>query len=163
MANYQFTRRQHFLPMDPNKLLFADNSPDSSLFVGDTIFTANGAGTTTTLVGANADPSVPTNVVRIGEKAMLYDSTNTLKDYTVFRITAVTVGASTTVTFSPAASGATASGDYFKLVSAQQYSDLSDLDYRLAQLAPTEYTADRLQAMTSREKTFALHTLINGV
>jgi len=61
---------------------------ESRVVAGPVIFTANATGTTTTIVGANAAPGTPTNVVRIGEEFKLFNvTTNTLKEETVFSST----------------------------------------------------------------------------
>lgn len=91
--------------------------------------TANAAGTTTTLVCA----STAVSGVSVSDYFQLKNSTGTLKEYTVFRVTGVsTVGATTTITFVQAAepgSGvvgggaqvATASGDVYGAVPIDLY------------------------------------------
>lgn len=124
---------------------------------GPIVFTTNAGGTTTTLVGANADPSTNTNVMRIGDRFKLFNSSNVLKQETVFTVTAVAVAGSTTVTFTPAAATATASGDRIREVGLG-YSN-SEKDSRLTTLG---YTAARLALMTENDKDYALRTLDDG-
>jgi hypothetical protein len=78
------------------------------------IVTANAAGSTTTMVCSNAEAIY----IEVGMVLDLYDNTDTLKaggtGKVVTNIQRDTPGAgSTTITFSTAATGATASGDYF--------------------------------------------------
>lgn len=118
---------------------------ESHLVHGRTAFTANGAGTTTTIVGANAAPGTnDNNVVRRGEKFKLFTSAGALKEEKVFEITTIAVGASTTVTFAPAAAVATASGDFLKLVATDHLKSMDDLDTRLLALGFTQAYIDKL-------------------
>lgn len=118
------------------------------------VFTANGAGTTTTIVGANAAPQTnDNNVIRRGDKFVLYNSTPALKQETVFTVTGVAVGASTTVTFSPAASGATASGDTARFLGLNDLRDEQSLDARLLTLG---YTQTQVNSMTQNDKIYAV-------
>lgn len=124
-----------------------------------TAFTANAPGTTTTLVGANATPGAAnTNVIRVGERFRLFAAGAALpKQETVFTVTAVAVAASTTVTFSPAANGATVSTDVAKLVDSDPYSDMAALDSALLAInGGNSYTAARLNQMTANDKIWAL-------
>lgn len=130
---------------------------ETRVVAGPVIFTANATGTTTTIVGANAAPATPTNVVRIGEEFKLFNvTTGTLKEETVFRITAVAVAGSTTVTFTPAAAVAPISGDTMKLVGySNQYSS-AEKDRRLAELS---VSAARIALMTDNDKDYQLRVL----
>src|SRR6266536_697267 len=85
-------------------------------------FVANGAGTSTTIVGANAQATATS--LKIGDRVRLYVAANTLKDTLVFTITNIVVAGSTTITFTPATTGAvaTASTDYIS-----QSNDISDI------------------------------------
>lgn len=125
---------------------------------GSAVFTANAGGSTSTIIGANADPTtgiVGTNVVRIGDEFKLFTSGNVLKQETVFRVTGVAVAGSTTVTFTPAATVATVSGDIMKLVGlSNQYSN-GEVDRRLAQLG---FTAARITTMTENDKLYQIRT-----
>lgn len=124
--------------------------------------TANAAGTTTTLVCANATPgteTATTNVVRIGDNFRLYTAAGALKEETVFTVTAVAVAASTTVTFTPAAAVATASTDIARMVGLDAIEDNESLDAALTKLASTTYTAAVLRAMNQNDKVFALRHL----
>ena len=130
---------------------------NSHMSLGPTVFTANAGGTTTTIVGANAAPGTnDTNVIRRGEKFRLFNSSGVLKEETVFEVTTIAVGASTTVTFSPAAAVSTASGDFAKLISVDPIMDEENLDSRLTALNPTSYTTARLNQMTTNDKIFAI-------
>ncbi len=124
--------------------------------------TANGAGTTTTLVCANATPGVEgatMNVARIGEAFRLFTAAGVLKEETVFTVTAIAVAGSTTITFTPAAAGATASTDVARLVGSDGIDDSASLDNTLTALAPTTYTASILNQMTENDKVFAIRSI----
>lgn len=122
---------------------------------GVALFTANGAGSTTTIVGANAAPGTDdTNVIRRGEKFRLFNSSGVLKQETIFTVTNVAVAGSTTVTFSPAATGSTASGDIARQVGFVDVASQSTLDARL--LAAGGYTQAQLDSMTENDKVFAV-------
>ena len=130
---------------------------DSILAVGKTIFTANDAGTTTTIVGADATLATGVNVVRVGEKGKLFNSSAALKEETTFTVTGVaTAGSVTTVTFTPAAAGATASGDTFRKVGYEDADDLASLDTRLNAIDGTAYSAKHLRIMSLNDKRYAL-------
>lgn len=120
-------------------------------------FVANGAGTTTTIVGANAAPGTnDNNVIRRGDEFVLYNSTPALKEETVFTVTGVAVAGSTTVTFTPAAAGATASGDIARFVGLVDYKDEADLDARLGTLGG--WYANGVNIMNQNDKIFAIRT-----
>ena len=142
--------------VDKRRLGSGTGDFESRVVTGPTIFTANGAGTTTTIVGANAAPATATNVARIGDEFKLFNSSNVLKQETVFRVTAVAVAGSTTVTFTPAASGATASGDYYRLVRSDDLSSTGNMDRRLTVLG---VSAANLAKMTENDKAYMLRTL----
>ncbi len=127
---------------------------DTHVSRGTAGFTANASGTTTTIVGANAAPGTnDVNVVRRGEKFRLFNSSGVLKEETVFEITSIAVAASTTVTFSPAAAVATASGDVARLVDLFNFQDEETLDSRLIALG---YTQATINAMTQNDKVYAI-------
>lgn len=122
-----------------------------------TAFTANGAGSTTTIVGANAAPGTnDVNVIRRGDRFVLYNSTPTLKQETVFTVTAVAVAGSTTVTFSPAANGATASGDIARFVALDSIADEQSLDSRCLAAGATQ---SQINQMTQNDKVFFIRTV----
>lgn len=124
--------------------------------------TANGAGTTTTLVCANATPgteTATTNVVRIGDQFRLYTAAGALKEETVFSVTGVAVAGSTTVTFTPAAAANTASTDVARLVGLDGIEDNESIDSALTKLASGTYTAAVLRQMNQNDKVFALRHL----
>lgn len=137
---------------DPRRL--SKDDFESRLTSGKTVFTANAAGTTTTIVGANAAPGTnDNNVIRRGEKVKLFNSAGTLKEEKVFEVTTIAVGASTTVTFAPAAAAATASGDFMKLVTTDHLKSMEDLDARLVALGFTQAFVDK---MTLNDKLFQI-------
>lgn len=120
------------------------------------VFTANATGTTTTMVGANADPTtgvMGTNVVRIGDEFKLFTSGNVLKQETVFRVTAIAVAGSTTVTFTPAANTAPVSGDVMKLVGVMNQYSINEKDRRLVQLG---FSAARIATLTENDKDYQI-------
>src|SRR5688500_18526944 len=124
---------------------------------GTAVFTANGAGTTTTLVGADAAPGTnDNNVIRRGEKFRLFTSAGVLKEETVFTVTNVAPAAgTTTVTFTPAAATATASTNVARLVDINQYMDEDSLDDRLLVLG---YSQSTINQMTQNDKIFAIRS-----
>lgn len=124
---------------------------ESRMVMGPAAFTANASGTTTTIVGANATPSTDTNCLRLGDEFKLFTSGNVLKQETVFRVTAIAVAGSTTITFTPAASVATASGDQCKEVGIGLSS--GELDRRLVALG---FSAARVATMTENDKVYQI-------
>jgi hypothetical protein len=130
---------------------------ESRMTSGPVVFTANATGTTTTIVGANAAPGTPTNVVRIGDEFKLFNvTTGTLKQEVVFRITAVAVAGSTTVTFTPAAATAPISGDTMRLVRTDDLASSANMDRRLVALG---LTAARVALMTENDKVYQIRIL----
>ena len=129
-----------------------------SRHVGDVLFTANAAGTTTTIVGANATVG-GANTIRVGEKVKLFNSSGALKEEKVFKVTAVAAAASTTVTFSPAAAVATASGDMLKAVTDADFQDNDTLDSALKTFNGTLYSQANLDKMTQNDKVYALRLI----
>lgn len=153
-------RRSGVLGAEPDSLVTIDNTA-----AGTAIFTANAAGTTTTLVGANADPSTGTNVVRIGELFKLF-AAGAEKEDTTFEVTAVAVdtpgAGSTTVTFTPAAAEATASGDEARLLDVFSILDETALDSLLTDINSTSYTTSRLTLMTQNDKVWAIRQEVDS-
>lgn len=141
--------------VDKRKALSA--SADASTHIRGrrlTVFTANGAGTTTTIVGANAAPGTnDANVIRRGDKFVLYNNTPALKQETVFTVTGVAVAGSTTVTFTPAANGATASGDTARFLTLDSIMDEQSLDARLLAIG---YTQSQINQMNQNDKVYAV-------
>jgi hypothetical protein len=127
---------------DPRRNQDSSKVDSSSHLIGQTIFTANGAGTTTTLVGATAANG--TNAVRPGERGIVYRAGVPLDDGKVVTISGVATGASDTVTFSPALAEATANGDVLKTVTPVAYVDNDSLDERLIALGFTQAYVDSL-------------------
>jgi hypothetical protein len=118
-----------------------------------TIFTANGAGTTTTLVGAAANLTTSLNCARIGERFVLVTSAGAVKENTVFTVTAH--NGTTTITFTPAAAASTASGDKAVLVSGNAYTDNASLDQKLLAIGGV-YTQAYIDKMTQNDKVYAI-------
>jgi hypothetical protein len=121
---------------------------------GVALFTANGAGTTTTIVGANAVPNTDdTNVIRRGERFRLFTAAGVLKEEKVFTVSNIAVAGSTTVTFTPAAAGATASGDVARQVGVSDFVSQLAMDTRLLAAG---YTQAQLDFMTENDKVYAI-------
>lgn len=131
-------------------------APDSNTHVsrGVALFTANAGGTTTTLVGANAAPGTDdTNVIRRGERFRLFTAAGVLKQETVFTVSNIAVAASTTITFTPAANGATASGDIARQVGVSDFTSQATMDARLLAL---NYSQANIDKMTENDKVYAI-------
>ncbi len=126
---------------------------ETRIVSGPTLFTANAGGTTTTIVGANATPSTNTNVLRIGDEFKLFTSAGVLKQEVVFRVTAVAVAGSTTVTFTPAASANTASGDICRLVGYENLQSTGNKDRRLAAIG---FSTTYISRLTENDKDYQL-------
>jgi hypothetical protein len=127
---------------------------ESRQVTGPVMFTANATGTTTTIVGANATPASNTNVIRIGDEFKLFNvTTGTLKEEKVFRVTAVAVAGSTTVTFTPAAAVAPISGDTAKLTLSDALDSTGAMDRRLVALG---FSALYVSKLTENDKIMQL-------
>lgn len=126
---------------------------ESRIVTGPVVFTANATGTTTTIVGANAAPATPTNVVRIGDEFKLFTAAGVLKEEKVFRVTAVAVAGSTTVTFTPAAATAPVSTDTMRLVQSDDISSTGNKDRRLVALG---FSATYVSKLTENDKDYQL-------
>lgn len=127
--------------------------------VGRTVYTCNGAGSTTTMVGAAPAFDTGTNVMRLKDRFKLYlTGGTTLKEETVFTVTVLNA-AGTSVTFTPAAAVATASTDVARKVSAETYFDEAAMDARLTELNGAYYTATRLLQMNTNDKVMAIRVL----
>lgn len=117
-------------------------------------FTANGAGSTTTIVGANAAPGTnDNNVIRRGDEIQLFTAAGAKKEETVFSITGVAVAGSTTVTFTPAAAVATASGDVARVVSRRDLDSIQSMQDRLVGLGRSD---SDINNMTANDMEFAI-------
>lgn len=122
-------------------------------------FTANDAGTTTTIVGA--DPASGEGM-RIDDKFKLFNASGLIEE-TVFRVTtSASATGVTTVTFTPAAAVATVSGDEARLVSLNQYQDAESVDRALKAVSATSYSDARLRQMTHNDKMYALRLESKG-
>lgn len=124
---------------------------ESRMVSGPTAFTCNATGTTTTAVGANAVPSTDTNCIRIGDEFKLFTAANVLKEETVFRVTAIAVAGSTTLTFTPAAATAPVSGDQLKEVGL--FLSTGEMDRRLTALG---FSASYIARLTENDKVYQL-------
>lgn len=146
--------------VDKRKALKAGADPSThNRARGIAVFTANGAGTTTTIVGANAAPGTnDNNVIRRGEEFALYTAAGVLKEETIFTVTGVAVAASTTVTFTPAAAVATASTDVARLIGLQDIKDENDLDARLLVIG---YVQSQINQMNQNDKVYAIRVADN--
>lgn len=116
-------------------------------------FIANAGGTTTTLVGAAANLVTSLNCIRLGERFMLFDSNGASKEDTIFTVTAH--NGTTTVTFSPAAKVATASGDNARLVSSDALDSMNAMDAFLMSAAGGSYTQAAVDKMNANDKIYA--------
>ncbi len=127
---------------------------ENRMVTGGAQFTANAGGTTTTLVGADATLGTGANVLRIGDEFKLFNSSGVLKQETVFRVTnmASSTG-TTTVTFTPAASVNTASGDNARLVGFANVQSAGDMDRRLIALG---FSATYVGKLTENDKMYQL-------
>lgn len=128
---------------------------ESRIVTGPVLFTANATGTTTTIVGANATPATNTNVIRIGDEFKLFTAAGVLKQETVFRVTAVAVAGSTTVTFTPAAATAPVSTDTARLVRSDDLASSGNMDRRLVTLG---FTSARVATLSENDKMYQLRT-----
>lgn len=124
---------------------------ESRMVMGPAAFTCNATGTTTTAIGANATPSTDTNCIRIGDEFKLFTSGNVLKQETVFRVTAIAVAGSTTLTFTPAANTAPVSGDQLKEVGIGL--STGEIDRRLVALG---FSAARVATLTENDKVYQI-------
>lgn len=138
------------------------------LSTGPNIFSANAAGTTSTMVGASAAPGTNNNnVVRRGDKFHLLNAAGNWKEGAVFRVTNIqtdTPGVgSSTVTFTPNAATATANGDSMELITYAEAMDQESLDRRLSGISG--YSQATLNTMTLNDKLYALRVArdIEGV
>jgi len=118
------------------------------------LYTANGAGSTTTLVGAAAVLTTSVNVARIGERFRLFASAvaTSPKEETVFTVTAVDATGAL-VTFSPAAAVATASGNVARVIGDEDWLDETSIEVALLAAG---YTQTQLNTMTQNDKVWAL-------
>lgn len=133
--------------------------------------TAVAAGSTTTLIVRNEDAEYYREAQRLGYTLDLYDSTYTVKATgtakTVSSVTNNAVTDQSTVTFTPAAAGATASGDFFVRAGAfpdsRAYDSVERLDGRLDDVTPFSGAAGavRLLDMTVNDKQYAMQMLDN--
>lgn len=132
------------------------NEQENRVVTGPTIFTANAGGTTTTIVGAAPNLATGVNVARLDDEFKLFNSSGVLKEETVFRVTAIAVPGAITVTFTPAATVATASGDTYRLVGYAHTQSTADKDRRLVALG---VSAARVAVMNENDKDYNLRVL----
>jgi hypothetical protein len=132
----------------------ANNELESRIVTGPVVFTANATGTTTTIIGANATPNTGTNIMRLDDEFKLFNvTTGTLKEETVFRVTAIAVAGSTTVTYTPASAVAPISGDTVKLVGNDNLASTGEKDRRLATIG---FSAAYILKLTENDKDYQL-------
>ncbi len=136
---------------------YKGTSQGASLVSGKTLFTATGAGSTTTIVGAAANITTSLNIPRIGERVVLVNSAGNLKEQTVFTVTAH--NGTTTATFTPAAASATASGDKLVQVASDPFTDNDSLD---AELLARGYTQAYIDKLTQNDKVYAARQFSNA-
>lgn len=127
------------------------------------------AGTTTTLIVRNEDAEYYREAQRLAYTLDLYDNTYTVKatgtGKTVTGVTNNAVTDQSTVTFTAAAAGATAAGDFFVRAGAfpdgRSYQSIERLDERLNDVAPFTGAggAIRLLDMTANDKEYAARML----
>lgn len=117
------------------------------------VFIANAGGTTTTVVGAAANLATSLNCIRLGERFMLFDSNGRAKEATVFTTTAH--NGTTTVTFTPAAAVATASGDTCRLVESDALDGNNGMDAFLMSVAGGSMTQATVDKLTANDKLYA--------
>jgi len=141
--------------IDPRRATLDAGGFYTRLVSSRTCFTCNGAGTTSTMVGAVPAPATnDNNIMRRGDRFKLYTSAGVIKEETVFEVTNISA-AGATVTFAPLAAVATASGDFARLVGAPDVDDPESLDSALTAFSGTVYSAQRLAEMTINDKIFA--------
>ena len=127
---------------------------ESRVVEGPVAFTANGAGTTTTIVGAlTGQGTNDNNVVRRGERFKVFTSAGVLKEEKVVEVSGIAIGASLTVTFAPALAVATASGDTLKRVRGGTQDSIGAMDDRLIALG---FSQARIDSMTTNDKQYQL-------
>jgi photosystem II stability/assembly factor-like uncharacterized protein len=130
---------------------------ESHLVAGGAAFTANAAGTTTTIVGADATLATGINVIRVGDEGKIFNSAGAAKEEKIVRVTgAASSTGTTTVTFTPALLANTASGDNFRPVGSGNVYSNAEMDRRLVQLG---FTAARVATMTENDKMYQIRQL----
>ncbi len=139
--------------IDKNRTSNAPNQDGGISQAAGTIFTATGAGSTTTLVGAAASLTTSVNAARLGERFVLVDSTGKLKEAKVFTVTVH--NGTTTITFTPAAAVATANGDRAVLVSGDPFADNASMDQKLLAIGGV-YTQKYIDTLTQNDKVYAI-------
>jgi hypothetical protein len=146
---------------DPRRATLDAGGVYTRLVSSRTCFTANGAGTTSTIVGAVPAPATnDNNIMRRGDRFKLFTSAGVLKEETVFEVTNISA-AGGTITFAPLAAVATASGDFARLVGTSDIDDPESLDSALTAFSATVYSADRLAQMTINDKIFAFRQALD--
>lgn len=137
--------------VDKRKAMTTAAQPDIKTTRGTTLHTATGSGSTTTLVGATGVLTTSVGIFRLGEKFRLFTAAGALKEEKIFVVTAN--NGTGTLTFTPAAAVATASGDVARLVDDSSYQDEANLDTRLLALG---FTASQISCMNQNDKVFAI-------
>lgn len=152
MATNQIVPPSHNFT-DPRRTSSGPNG--STTKEGKTVFTANAAGTTTTIVGLTAGVD-GSNAVQKGERFFVHDAAGAAVDnYKVVTVTAIAKAANDTVTFTPALSVATAAGFTLKSATPIAYGDNDSLDLRLLEIGGI-YTQAYIDTMTQNDKIYAV-------
>lgn len=129
---------------------------ESRAVTGGAQFTANGTGTTATIVGADATLATGVNVMRVGDEFKLFTSAGALKEEKVFRVTSMASSAgNTTITYTPVSAVAPVSGDNARLVGLYNLQTTGDMDRRLTALG---FSAARIATLTENDKAYQLRT-----
>lgn len=154
MAQHMLTPPEVGEITDPRRNLSSSKVDSSSHMLGETVATANAAGSTTTLVclTAGADGA---NAVRKGDRVEVVRAGVPLDSGKVVQVTAVAKAANDTITFTPALSVATANGDVMKTVNPTAYNDNDSLDARLIAIGGI-YTQKYVDSMTQNDKMYAI-------
>lgn len=139
---------------DPRRNQDSSKVDSGSHLQGETIATANANGTTTTFVcltsGADGE-----NAVRKGDRVEIVRAGVALDSGKVVRVTGIAKAANDTITFTPALSVATASGDVMKTVNPTAFTDNDSLDARLLAIGGV-YTQAYIDSMTQNDKIYAI-------
>lgn len=140
--------------VDKRRSMRAGGDPNTRTTKGQTLFTMNAGGSTTTMLGADGVVATSANVLRLGDKFKLFTAAGVLKEETVFTVTGLASAAgTTTVTFSPAAAVATASTNIARGINYENFLDEANLDTRLIALG---YSVKNIGLMTQNDKVFAI-------
>ena len=154
MAQHMLTPPEVGEITDPRRNLSSSKVDSSSHMLGETVATANAAGSTTTLVCLTAGAD-GVNAIRKGDRVAVIRAGVPLDSGKVVQVTAVAKAANDTITFTPALSVATANGDAMKTVNPTAYNDNDSLDARLIAIGGI-YTQKYVDSMTQNDKMYAI-------